>query len=96
MFDMQIITNGPEYTFMPINKKEHELIDAYLKDKKLWVKNEVVPDGDLLLAMAGDDLDKEMLSIASDNDEELCVRWTGNDNNNSKDGKTSPLPPPPN
>ena len=55
MFDMQIITkHGPEYTFMSINKEEHELMDTFLKDKKVRVENEMVPDGDLLLAAAGD------------------------------------------
>ena len=34
-----------------------------------------MPDGDLLLAMAGDNLDKKMKSLASDNDEELYIWW---------------------
>ncbi|KAH9952598.1 hypothetical protein BC827DRAFT_1274406 [Russula dissimulans] len=41
------------------NKEEHELMDTCLKDKKLCVKNEMLPDGDLLLTVAGGDLDEE-------------------------------------
>ncbi|KAI0004552.1 structure-specific recognition protein-domain-containing protein [Russula compacta] len=86
-FDMQIITkHGPEYTFTSINKEEHEPTDAYLKDKKVRVKNEMVPDGDLLLAAAGDESDEEMQSVASDDDEEPRVRRTGdNDDDDSED-----------
>ncbi|KAH9969560.1 structure-specific recognition protein-domain-containing protein [Russula dissimulans] len=85
-FDMQIVTNhGPEYTFTSINKEEHEPTDAYLKDKKVRVKNEMLPEGDLLLAAAGDDSDEEMQSVASDDDEEPRVRRTGDDDDDSED-----------
>ncbi|KAI0304455.1 structure-specific recognition protein-domain-containing protein [Multifurca ochricompacta] len=85
-FDMQIVTkHGPEYTFTSINKEEHEPTDAYLKDKKVRVKNEMVPDGDLLLAAAGDDSDEEMQSVASDDDEEPRVRRAGDDDDDSED-----------
>jgi len=88
-FDMQIITKlGPEYTFTSINKEEHEPTDTYLKEKKVRVKNEMVPDGDLLLAAAGDDSDEEMQSVASDDDEEPRVRRTGDDDDDSEDGKS--------
>ena len=93
-FDMQIITkHGPEYTFTSINKEEHELTDTFLKDKKVRVKNEMVPEGDLLLAAAGDDSDEEMQSVASDDDEEPRVRRTGDDDDDSEDGKSPPIPP---
>jgi hypothetical protein len=96
-FDMQIITkHGPEYTFTSINKEEHEPTDGYLKDKKVRVKNEMVPDGDLLLAAAGDDSDEEMQSVASDDDEEPRVRRTGDDDDDTEDGALAPpypLPP---
>jgi structure-specific recognition protein 1 len=93
-FDMQIITkHGPEYMFTSINKEEHELTDTYLKDKKVRVKNEMVPDGDLLLAAAGDDSDEEMQSVASDDDEEPRVRRTGDDDDDSEDGKHTKKPP---
>ena len=39
----------------------------------------MVPDSDLLLTTAGDNLDKEMQSITSNNNEELHIRWTEND-----------------
>ncbi|KAI0300315.1 structure-specific recognition protein-domain-containing protein [Russula brevipes] len=86
-FDMQIITKlGPEYMFTSINKEEHEPTDAYLKDKKVRVKNEMVPDGDLLLAAAVDDSDEEMQSVASDDDdEEPRVRRAGDDDDDSED-----------
>jgi structure-specific recognition protein 1 len=88
-FDMQIITKqGPEYMFTSINKEEHEPTDAYLKDKKVRVKNEMVPDGDLLLAAARDDSDEEMQSVASDDDdEEPRVRRAGDDDDDSEDGE---------
>lgn len=96
-FDMQIVTkHGPEYTFTSINKEEHEPTDAYLKDKKVRVKNEMVPDGDLLLAAAGDDSDEEMQSVASDDDEEPRVRRTGDDDDDSEDGAHSSPSPSPN
>ncbi|KAG6813589.1 hypothetical protein H0H92_009633 [Tricholoma furcatifolium] len=69
-FDMKIITkSGPEHSFTSINKEDHEPVETYLKDKKIKVKNEVVPDADLLLAAAGDDDDDDdddMQSVDSD------------------------------
>ena len=87
-FDMQITTkHGPEYTFTSINKEEHELTDTFLKDKKVRVKNEKVPDGDLLLAAAGDGSDEGMQRIASGGDDEPRVRRAGDDDDDSEDGK---------
>jgi structure-specific recognition protein 1 len=93
-FDLKIVTkSGPEYTFTSINKEEHVPTDAYLKDKKVRVKNEMVPDGDILLASA-DDSDEEMQSVASDDDEEPHVRRAGDDDDDdSEDGKASSLDP---
>lgn len=67
-FDLKIVTkSGPEYTFSSINKEEHEPTESYLKDKKIKIKNEMVPDAELLLATVGDeDEDEDMASIASD------------------------------
>lgn len=61
-------TTNPEHSFTSINKEEHEVTEAYLRDKKIRVKSEVVPDADLLLAaVAGDDDDDDdMQSVASD------------------------------
>lgn len=39
----------------------------------------MVSDGNLLLAMAGDNSDEEMKSLASDNNEELYIWWIGSD-----------------
>ena len=47
--------------------EEHELTDTFMKDKKVQVKNEMVLDGDLLVAVGGDDLDEDMQSVASNN-----------------------------
>ncbi|KAF9565079.1 SSrecog-domain-containing protein [Agrocybe pediades] len=51
-FDIKIVTKsgGPEHSFTSINKEEHEIVEAYLRDKKIRVKTESVPDADLLLA----------------------------------------------
>jgi structure-specific recognition protein 1 len=71
-FDLKIVTkSGPEYTFTSINKEEHEVTETYLKDKKIRIKNEMVPDADVLMAAAGvdeDDDDDEMQSVASSGD----------------------------
>ncbi|KAG5719278.1 FACT complex subunit POB3 [Termitomyces sp. T112] len=70
-FDLKIITkSGPEHSFTSINKEDHEPVETYLKDKKIKVKNEMIPDADLLLAAAAgdDDDDDEMQSVDSDED----------------------------
>ncbi|KAF8157887.1 structure-specific recognition protein-domain-containing protein [Crassisporium funariophilum] len=71
-FDLKIVTKGgPEHNFTSINKEEHEVTEAYLKDKKVRVKNEMVPDADLLLAaVAGDDDDDDDMQsvVSSDSD----------------------------
>ncbi|KAH9480828.1 FACT complex subunit POB3 [Psilocybe cubensis] len=77
-FDIHITlkSGGPEHTFTSINKEEHEIVDAYLKDKKVRVKNEMVPDADLLMAAVGagdddddDDDDEDMASVLSSEEE---------------------------
>ncbi|KAJ4001674.1 SSrecog-domain-containing protein [Lentinula boryana] len=66
-FDLKIVTkNGPEYTFSSINKEEHEPTESYFKDKKIRIKNEMVPDADLLMAAAVEDDDEDMASVDSD------------------------------
>ncbi|KAF5389327.1 hypothetical protein D9757_003425 [Collybiopsis confluens] len=69
-FDLKIVTkSGPEYTFSSINKEEHEPTESYFKDKKIRLKNEMVPDADLLMAAAvgdDDDDDDDMASVVSD------------------------------
>ncbi|KAJ3867723.1 structure-specific recognition protein-domain-containing protein [Lentinula novae-zelandiae] len=66
-FDLKIVTkSGPEYTFSSINKEEHEPTESYFKDKKIRIKNEMVPDADLLMAAAVGDDDEDMASVDSD------------------------------
>jgi structure-specific recognition protein 1 len=93
-FDLKVITkSGPEHTFTSINKSEHEVTEAYLRDKKVKVKNEMVPDADLLLAAVGvdDDDDEEMASISSDEDDRGKKRdknapKTRNEDDSEEDG----------
>jgi len=77
-FDLKVITkSGPEHTFTSINKGEHEVTEAYLRDKRVKVKNEMVPDADLLLAaVAGDDDDDEDMAsvVSSDSDTRAKAR----------------------
>ncbi|KAF8918903.1 hypothetical protein CPB85DRAFT_1279281 [Mucidula mucida] len=65
-FDLRI------FTFTSINKEEKDAVETYLRDKKIKVKNEQVPDADVLLAAAGvdddDDDDASMGSVNSDRD----------------------------
>jgi structure-specific recognition protein 1 len=72
-FDLKIVTkSGAEHTFTSINKEEHESVDAYLKDKKIKIKTETVPDVDMILAAGvgddDDDDDEDMRSIDSEDD----------------------------
>jgi structure-specific recognition protein 1 len=84
-FDLKIITkSGPEYTFTSINKEEHESTEAYLKDKKIKIKNEMVPDVDLLMAVAGEDDDEDMQSVESSDDDVPRVRA---DDEDSEEGE---------
>ncbi|KAG1745880.1 structure-specific recognition protein-domain-containing protein [Suillus paluster] len=84
-FDLKIVTKGgPEYTFTSINKEEHEPVEAYLKDKKVKLKNEMVPDVDMLAA-GGDSSDEEMQSVASSGDEAPKPRLGGDDEDSEED-----------
>lgn len=88
-FDLKIVTKtGPEFNFSSINKEEHEVTEAYLKDKKVRVKNEMVPDAELLLADAGvdDDDDEDMASIDSDDGPRRASRAGGDDEESEEDG----------
>lgn len=102
-FDIKIVTkSGPEHNFTSINKEEHEVTEAYLRDKKIKVKNEMVPDQDLLLAAVGvddDDDDDDMASVASDDSRPKARPKTaggGADDSSEEDGAcTSPFFPLP-
>ena len=73
-FDLKIITkSGPEHYFTSVNKEEHESVDAYLKDKKVKIKTENVPDVEMMLAVGAgdddeDDEDDEIRSVDSGGD----------------------------
>jgi structure-specific recognition protein 1 len=88
-FDLKIITkSGPEYTFTSINKEEHEPTEAYLKAKKLRVKNELMADVDAMMTAGAalDDDDEEMQSVPSDGEEAPRVRLGGDDDDDSEEG----------
>ena len=88
-FDLKIVTkSGPELTFTSINKEEHEPTEAYLKDKKIRIKNEMVPDADLLMASAAgddDDDDDDMASVQSSDRDVPQIR-AGLDDEDSEEG----------
>ena len=66
-FDLRITTkSGPEYVFSSIIKEEKNGVEAYLTERKVRVKNEKVPEEEMVLVE--DDEDEEMASIASGSD----------------------------
>ncbi|KAF8658428.1 hypothetical protein AX16_001979 [Volvariella volvacea WC 439] len=78
-FDLKIvIKSGPEYGFTSINREEHQLIEAYLENKSIQVKNEAHSDFDPPFV---DDEDEGMQKRASR--ENTKVR--GEDNASSED-----------
>jgi structure-specific recognition protein 1 len=87
-FDLKVVTKAaPEYTFTSINKEEHEGIEAFLRAKKVRVKNEMMADVDMIAAAAAlDDDDDEMQSVASDGEEAPRPRVGGNDDDDSEEG----------
>ncbi|TFK91854.1 SSrecog-domain-containing protein [Polyporus arcularius HHB13444] len=65
-FDVKIVLkSGGDFTFTSLNKEEHEPFNAYLVEKKVKTKNELM-EGELLLA---EDEDEEMQSVASSGEE---------------------------
>jgi structure-specific recognition protein 1 len=84
-FDLKITTkSGPEYVFSSINKEEKDNTEAYLKDKKVRVKSEKMPEAEIMLDV--DDEDEEMASIASDSGGEAPKARTGGDDDESEEG----------
>ena len=70
-FDLKITTkSGPEYAFSSIIKEEKNGVEAYLAERKVRVKNEKVPEEEIVMAGDDDDDDEEMASIASGSDVE--------------------------
>ena len=83
-FDLKIVSKtGPEVTFTSINKEEHEVTEAYLKEKKVKVKNEMM-EGELILGV--DDDDEEMQSVASSGEEAPKPRLGMDDDEDSEEG----------
>jgi FACT complex subunit SSRP1/POB3 len=58
-----VTKTGLEHDFMSINRDGREIAETYLKDKKVRVMNEMVPDADLLLAAVAGDDDSDMQSV---------------------------------
>jgi len=70
-FDLKITTkSGPEYVFSSIIKEEKNGVEAYLTERKVRVKNEKVPEEEIVMVGDDDDEDEEMASIASGSDVE--------------------------
>lgn len=85
-FDIKIMTKGgTHFTFTSVNKEEHEVVNAYLQDKKVKTKNEMM-EGELIMG-PDDDEDAEMQSVASSGEEVPKPRRGGDDDDDSEDGK---------
>jgi len=71
-FDLKVTTkSGPEYVFSSIIKEEKNGVEAYLTERKVRVKNEKVPEEEIVMVGDDDDDDdEEMASIASGSDVE--------------------------
>lgn len=70
-FDLKVTTkSGPEYVFSSIIKEEKNGVEAYLTERKVRVKNEKVPEEEIVMAGDDEDDDEEMASIASGSDVE--------------------------
>jgi len=69
-FDLKIQSKDGETTFSSINKEEHELVENFLKSKKLRVKNEI--NDDMLTGAVAqlEDSDEDMESAESSEAEE--------------------------
>ena len=92
-FDLKITSkSGPEYVFSSIMKEEKNGVEAYLTERKVRVKNEKVPEEEIVMAGDDDDDDEEMASIASGSDVQSRVRsnkGAGADVDSEEEGKRS-------
>ena len=87
-FDIKIMTkSASDYTFTSVNKEEHEVVNAYLQEKKVKTKNEMM-EGELI--MGPDDDDEEMQSVASSGEEVPKPRRGGDDDDDSEEGESCP------
>jgi FACT complex subunit SSRP1/POB3 len=88
-FDLKILLKmSPEIVFSSINKEEHELVEEFLKSKKLRVKNEMNDD---MVAAAGldSDSDEDMQSVASDGEDAPKPRPAAGNDEDSEEGTYS-------
>ena len=85
-FDVKIVTKSGsgDVTFTSVNKEEHEPVNAYLQDKKVKTKNEMM-EGELILG-PDEDEDEEMQSVASSGEEVPKPRRGGDDDDDSEEG----------
>ena len=85
-FDIEIRTeSASDYTLTSLNKEEYEVVNAYLQEKKVKTKNEMM-QGEII--MGPDDDDEEMQSVASSGEEVPKPRRGGDDDDDSEDGKS--------
>ncbi len=83
-FDVKIVLkSGGDFTFTSLNKEEHEPFNAYLVEKKVKTKNELM-EGELLLA---EDEDEEMQSVASSGEEVPKPRRGDDEDDDSEEGE---------
>ena len=76
-------SGSADVTFTSVNKEEHEPVNAYLQDKKVKTKNEMM-EGELAIGV--DDEDEEMQSVASSGEEAPKPRRGGDDDDDSEEG----------
>ena len=91
-FDVKIVTksgNG-DHTFTSVNKEEHDAVNAYLQDKKVKTKNEMM-EGELIMAADADE-DEEMQSVASSGEEAPKPRRGADDDDDSEEGAFDCIP----
>ena len=73
-FDMKVVLRkGGDYTFSNLNKEEHPLLEAYLRGKKLKVKNEMAAEEALMRQLEASSSEDEL-----DNDDEDRPRKKAN------------------
>lgn len=85
-FDLRLVQqNGPEYTFTSIQKEEKDAVENYLKDKKIKIKNEMVPDAQLITQADLDDDDDDMDS-RSENSDKPAKKANFDDDDSETDG----------
>ncbi|KIY65749.1 SSrecog-domain-containing protein [Cylindrobasidium torrendii FP15055 ss-10] len=84
-FDLRLVQqNGPEYTFTSIQKEEKDAVENYLKDKKIKIKNEMVPDAQLITQADLDDDDDDDMDSRSENSDTPAKKKINFDDDDSE------------